>query len=272
MYSIVVGGKTLEPWQIENVAAINTFIFSNAGPLFGLLKDEDVQVRRQILLTTNYLLRQNSASLIPDEAMKAVVAPSVLNETLIRSELIKKIEIGPHKDIQDNGFEARKAAFACLSTLIGAYPNILGVEDLLSHLVNAFTDKDAPLLRQYLASAYFDIAIAAIQILTVVATSSFTSSDMVPHVDKYLTPVLDGAIFPATTGKKISEDEIELMEHLKRNAVCLVASMKNIPGMLKNAPAFDKLVTKISKDSALSTILKEAEQSVNSEATQNPGK
>jgi len=249
MYSHLVGNKISASWQTDNYPVITRFIFDNAAVLFGLLKDDEVQVRRQILLTTNYLLRQKSTALIPDELLKSVVAPSILRETEIRPELIIEIQIGPHKDIQDNGLESRKAAYGCLSTLLEAYPDVLGIEDVLSHLAKGFKDN-------------YDIVLAAIQICIKLVNSSFTCMNMIQHVDKELIPAVDGILFPTAASKKPSADELERLADEKKNVMYLVALMKNIPGIFTLSPAFGTLVnTRIVSDSILSAMLKECEQS-----------
>jgi len=260
MYSSVVGSKNSAQWQIDNCPAINVFIHDNAAALFNLLKDGEVQVRRQILLSTNYLLHQNSAVLIPDEVLKSIVAPSVLRETEIRPELIEEIRIGPHKDIQDYGLESRKAAYACLSSLLDAYPDVLGVEPVLAHVAKGLKDN-------------YDIVLVAIQICSKIATSSFTSAALVSCVDKELSAVLDSLVMPVKDGQKKSADEMEHAEDIKKHTVRLIGVMKNIPGILSAAPAFGKLVnTRILPSPELSALMKEVEESLKSETAQKTGK
>jgi len=260
MYSNVVGTKVCTDWQIENCSLIDRFVFDNAAALFGLLKDGEVQVRRQILLSTNYLLHQNSSLLIPDEVMKSIVAPSILRETEIRPELIQEIIIGPHRDTQDYGLEARKAAYGCLSTLLDGYPDVLSFELVLSHLAKGLKDN-------------YDIVLLAIQICEKLSASSYASSLLVSNIDKELVPVLDSLIVPPNDGKKKSPDDLERIANTKKQAVLLVGVLKNIPGILSSAPAFEQLVNaRIMASPELSAILKESEDSLVRDSTQTSGK
>jgi len=251
MYSTVISGKGLAAWQCENKPKITRFIFDNAGVLFGLIGDAEVQVRHVSLLTINYVLHQNSAELIPEDVLK-VIAPKVLGETSLREELVEVVQYGPHKVRQDHGMEARKAAYECLSALLDAYPDVLNIKDVMGHLGAGLADE-------------YDIVLLAIQICCKLASSPLSSAAMIEHVDKTLKPAFDSIVFPRNDGKKKSQDEEERIADKKKKIMRVFALLRKISGINDKAPDFFKFLNqRIISAPALSAMLKEAEESLNS--------
>jgi len=250
MYSIVIGGKNCAAWQCENRVLITRFIYEHAAVLFGLITDAEVQVRHAMLLSLNYVLRQNPSELIPPDVLN-VVAPAVLKETTIRQELIEVVKYGPHTVKQDRGIEARKAAYECLSALLDAYPDVLSTESVVERLGEGLRDE-------------YDVILLTIQICCKLASSTLSNTAILPFIDKdAFVSALKDVVMPKTTGKK-SEDEIERKEDAKKKIMRALALFKNIPGVSTGAPKFMSfLTTTVMSPPGLSAMLREAEESLN---------
>jgi len=149
--------------------------------------------------------------------------------------------------MQDQGIEARKAAFECLSALLDSYPNVLGLEDVLKHVGNGLKDD-------------YDVKLLAIQICCKLASSPLTNSSLLPHIDNTLTAALESVLFPAP--KKGEEEEASHREDEKKKAMRIVVLLKRIPGIFSvdTTVNFAKLV-----NSRLDNVLmKEADEALSS--------
>ncbi|KAJ1547675.1 Cullin-associated NEDD8-dissociated protein 1 [Nowakowskiella sp. JEL0078] len=80
-----------------------------------LVKDDDVNVRRVSLQTLNSAAH-NKPNLIRESLYQLL--PLVYEETIVKDELIRVVEMGPFKHRVDDGLEERKSAFECMYTLL----------------------------------------------------------------------------------------------------------------------------------------------------------
>lgn len=78
------------------------------GDFLAAVRDEDLKVRRVALVVLNSAAHNKPAlvrDLLPD------LLPAVYEETKLRKELIKEVEMGPFKHQVDEGLDLRKCAF-----------------------------------------------------------------------------------------------------------------------------------------------------------------
>jgi cullin-associated NEDD8-dissociated protein 1 len=96
-----------------------------------LLKDKDLTVRRETLLTVNALARAN-IECIRAKTLKDAILPALYEETKVKPELIHERDYGAFKEIIDDGLPLRKAAFQCLGTLLDVCPHKLGMQEFIA--------------------------------------------------------------------------------------------------------------------------------------------
>jgi len=106
---------------------------------FNLLKDPELEVRRQALVTLNgaahskpFLIQQELAHLLP--LLYAELVP--------RKELMRVVVMGPFKHTIDDGLEARRNAYEALySVLENLFPAIDDVDEFVSKVVTGLDDQ-----------------------------------------------------------------------------------------------------------------------------------
>ncbi|CAL4060788.1 unnamed protein product, partial [Meganyctiphanes norvegica] len=99
----------------DQPSPIDSLLRHSIGDFLGTLQDPDLNVRRVALVAFNSAAH-NKPSLIRD--LLDTILPQLYNETRIRKELIREVEMGPFKHTVDDGLDIRKAAFECMYTLL----------------------------------------------------------------------------------------------------------------------------------------------------------
>ncbi|ELW67022.1 Cullin-associated NEDD8-dissociated protein 1 [Tupaia chinensis] len=108
-----------------------------SGDFLKTLEDPDLNVRRVALVTFNSAAH-NKPSLIRD--LLDTVLPHLYNETKVRKELIREVEMGPFKHTVDDGLDIRKAAFECMYTLLDSCLDRLDIFEFLNHVEDGLKD------------------------------------------------------------------------------------------------------------------------------------
>ena len=62
------------------------------------------------------------------------------NETKVRKELIREVEMGPFKHTVDDGLDLRKAAFECMYTLLDSCLDRIDIFEFLNHVEEGLKD------------------------------------------------------------------------------------------------------------------------------------
>ena len=101
--------------------------------------DADLNVRRMALSGLHTALH-NKPVLIRDHL--STLLPLVIQETRVREELIKIVDMGPFKHKVDEGLDVRKTAFECLHSLLNVPMLITRVDPatFVQEIVQAFKD------------------------------------------------------------------------------------------------------------------------------------
>ncbi|GFR63434.1 cullin-associated NEDD8-dissociated protein 1 [Elysia marginata] len=188
---------------------IDPLLKSCIGDFLRTLQDEDLTVRRVALVTFNSAAH-NKPSLIRD--LLETVLPHLYNETKVRKELIREVEMGPFKHTLDDGLDIRKAAFECMYTLLDSCLDRLDIFEFLNHVEDGLKD-------------HYDIKM--LTYLMLVRLSHLCPSAVLQRLDRLVEPIR------ATCTTKVKahsvKQEYEKQEELKRSALRAVVALLNIP-------------------------------------------
>lgn len=92
-----------------------------------------MDVRRATLRTINYIIH-NKSSLVRHRLVAHL--PTLYDQTFVKKELIREVDLGPFKHRVDDGLETRKAAFECMYTLLEKLTEAIAVGDLVQPLLS----------------------------------------------------------------------------------------------------------------------------------------
>jgi len=122
---------------VERPQSVDQHLASVMGKFLDLLNDKDLNVRKNTLLTLNYAAH-NKPVLIRDYLGNYM--PLVYNESKVKPELIREVDLGPFKHKVDDGLEVRKASFECMYTLLEACIDRVNIPAFLTALIDALKD------------------------------------------------------------------------------------------------------------------------------------
>ncbi|NXD66144.1 CAND1 protein, partial [Eolophus roseicapillus] len=212
------------------------------GDFLKPLQDPDLNVRRVALALFNSAAH-NKPSLIRD--LLPAVLPSLYNETKVRRELIREVEMGPFKHTVDDGLDVRKAAFECMYTLLESCLDRLDIYEYLNHVEDGLKD-------------HYDIRMLTFIMLA--RLSTLCPSAVLQRLERLVEPLR------ATCSTKVKagsvKQEFEKQDELKRSAMRAVAALLTIPevekspvmaefsSQIRSSPEMASLFESIQKDSA----------------------
>ncbi|XP_054136757.1 cullin-associated NEDD8-dissociated protein 1-like isoform X1 [Melozone crissalis] len=212
------------------------------GDFLQTLQDPDLNVRRVALALFNSAAH-NKPSLIRD--LLNSVLPSLYNETRVRRELIREVEMGPFKHTVDDGLDVRKAAFECMYTLLESCLDRLDIYDYLNHVEEGLKD-------------HYDIRMLTFIMLA--RLSVLCPNAVLQRLERLIEPLR------ATCSTKVKagsvKQEFEKQDELKRSAMRAVAALLTIPevekspamaefsSQIRSSPEMASLFESIQKDSA----------------------
>ncbi|MEJ1277244.1 cullin associated and neddylation disassociated 1 [Cricetulus griseus] len=203
------------------------------GDFLKTLEDPDLNVRRVALVTFNSAAH-NKPSLIRD--LLDSVLPHLYNETKVRKELIREVEMGPFKHTVDDGLDIRKAAFECMYTLLDSCLDRLDIFEFLNHVEDGLKD-------------HYDIKM--LTFLMLVRLSTLCPSAVLQRLDRLVEPLR------ATCTTKVKansvKQEFEKQDELKRSAMRAVAALLTIPEAEKS-PLMSEFQSQISSNPELAAI------------------
>ncbi|NXG71728.1 CAND1 protein, partial [Baryphthengus martii] len=212
------------------------------GDFLQTLQDPDANVRRVALAMFN-CAAHNKPSLIRD--LLSTALPSLYNETKVRRELIREVEMGPFKHTVDDGLDVRKAAFECMYTLLESCLDRLDIYEYLNHVEDGLKD-------------HYDIRMLTFIMLA--RLSALCPSAMLQRLERLIEPLR------ATCSTKVKagsvKQEFEKQDELKRSAMRAMAALLTIPeaekspavaefsAQIRANPEMASLFESIQKDSA----------------------
>ncbi|NXI58463.1 CAND1 protein, partial [Chloroceryle aenea] len=212
------------------------------GDFLKTLQDPDLNVRRVALAMFNSAAH-NKPSLIRE--LLGAALPSLYNETKVRRELIREVQMGPFKHTVDDGLDVRKAAFECMYTLLESCLDRLDIYEYLNHVEDGLKD-------------HYDIRMLTFIMLA--RLSTLCPSAVLQRLERLIEPLR------ATCSTKVKagsvKQEFEKQDELKRSAMRAVAALLTIPevekspvmaefsSQIRSNPEMASLFESIQKDSA----------------------
>ncbi|XP_076972604.1 cullin-associated NEDD8-dissociated protein 2 isoform X2 [Tamandua tetradactyla] len=196
-------------------------------------------------LLKTYVAVHNKPSLIRD--LLGTVLPLLYQETKIRRDLIREVEMGPFKHTVDDGLDVRKAAFECMYSLLESCLGQLDICEFLNHVEDGLKD-------------HYDIRMLTFIMLARLA--ALCPAPVLQRVDRLIEPLRATCTAKVKAGSV--KQEFEKQDELKRSAMRAVAALLNIPevgkspimadfsSQIRSNPELAALFESIQKDSASS--------------------
>ncbi|PZC73570.1 hypothetical protein B5X24_HaOG209399 [Helicoverpa armigera] len=204
--------------------AIDPLLRGCMSELLVPLRDPELGVRRVALVAFNSAAH-NKPSLIRD--LLPHVLPTIYQETKVKKELIREVEMGPFKHSVDDGLDLRKAAFECMYTLLGTCLDRLDVFEFLRHVEDGLRD-------------HYDIKM--LTYLMCARLAQLCPAVVLQRLESLVEPLR------ATCTMKVKansvKQEYEKQDELKRSALRAAAALLQIPEAEKNPHLMD-FVTQI---------------------------
>jgi cullin-associated NEDD8-dissociated protein 1 len=102
-----------------------------------MLSDSDMEIRRHAMSTLNSAAH-NKPELIHGQLGQLM--PFVMQESVIKPELIREVQMGPFKHLVDDGLEVRKAAYETLYALMETAFSRMSIIDLYDRIIAGLKD------------------------------------------------------------------------------------------------------------------------------------
>src|SRR5271170_4375199 len=123
----------------ETGRTLDAILGTRIVEFFHLLKDQELEVRRQALVTLN-AAAHSKPYLIRNQLL--VLLPLLYDELAPRKELMRVVTMGPFKHTIDDGLEARRSAYEALySVLENLFPSIDNVDEFVAKVVKGLEDQ-----------------------------------------------------------------------------------------------------------------------------------
>nr|XP_010588258.1 LOW QUALITY PROTEIN: cullin-associated NEDD8-dissociated protein 2 [Loxodonta africana] len=166
-------------------------------------------------LLKSYIAVHNKPSLIRD--LLDDILPLLYQETKVRRDLIREVEMGPFKPAVDDGLDVRKAAFECMYSLLESCLGQLDICGVLNHVEDGLKD-------------HYDIRMLTFIMLARLAT--LCPAPVLQRVDRLIEPLRATCTAKVKAGSV--KQEFEKQDELKRSAMRAVAALLTIPEVGKS--------------------------------------
>ncbi|GMH24451.1 hypothetical protein Nepgr_026294 [Nepenthes gracilis] len=217
---------------VERPEKIDEILYPEISSFLMLIKDHDRHVRRAAVLALS-TASHNKPNLI--KGLLPELLPLLYDQTVVKQELIRTVDLGPFKHVVDDGLELRKAAFECVDTLLD---NCLDQVNPSSFIV--------PYLKSGLDDHY-DVKMPCHLILSKLADKCPPA--VLAVLDSLVDPLLKTINFrPKQDAVK---QEVDRNEDMIRSALRAIASLNRISGG-DCSIKFKNLMNEIAKAPALS--------------------
>ncbi|XP_057785394.1 cullin-associated NEDD8-dissociated protein 1 [Salvia miltiorrhiza] len=217
---------------VERQEKIDEILYREISTFLMLIKDQDRHVRRAAVLALS-TAAHNKPSLI--KCLLPELLPLLYDQTVIKKELIRTVDLGPFKHTVDDGLELRKAAFECVDTLLDSCLDQVNPSSfIVPYLLSGLDD-------------HYDVKMPCHLILSKLA-------DKCPSA---VLAVLDSLVDPLhkTINFRPKQDavkqEVDRNEDMIRSALRAIASLNRISGG-DCSHKFKNLMNEIAKSQTLS--------------------
>ncbi|XP_055377296.1 cullin-associated NEDD8-dissociated protein 1 [Condylostylus longicornis] len=195
-----------QPIDILLKQCIGEFLFS--------LRDPEPSVRRVALVAFNSAVH-NKPSLVRD--LLPTLLPWLYDETKVKDELIREVEMGPFKHTVDDGLDIRKAAFECMYTLLEQGLDRVDVMQFLDHVQAGLRDHYDIKMLTYLMTARLAVLCPEAVLL---------------RLDQFVLQLRTTCTHKVKANSV--KQEYEKQDELKRSALRAVVALASIPKADKN--------------------------------------
>ncbi|KAE8735706.1 Cullin-associated NEDD8-dissociated protein 1 [Hibiscus syriacus] len=196
---------------VERPEKIDEIIYPEIASFLMLIKDQDRHVRRAAVLALS-TFAHNKPNLI--KGLLPELLPLLYDQTIVKKELIRTVDLGPFKHIVDDGLELRKAAFECVDTLL----------DICLDQVNP-SSFIVPFLKSGLDDHY-DVKMPCDLILSKLADKG--PSAVLPVLDSLVDPLQKTINFKPK--QDAVKQEVDRNEDMIRSALRAIESLNRIRG------------------------------------------
>ncbi|XP_030633653.1 cullin-associated NEDD8-dissociated protein 2 [Chanos chanos] len=218
---------------VDHPMPIDSLLKGCIGDFLKTLQDSDLNVRRVALVMFNSAAH-NKPTLI--RGLLTSVLPHLYNETKIRKDLIREVEMGPFKHTVDDGLDVRKAAFECMYTLLDNCLDCLDIFEFLDHVEEGLKD-------------HYDIRMLTFIMLA--RLSSLCPSAVVQRLDRLVEPLRATCTTKVKAGSV--KQEFEKQEELRRSAMRAVAALLSI-NEVEKSPVMADFANQIRTNAEMATI------------------
>lgn len=216
---------------VERLEKIDAILSNEISSFLMLIKDDDRHVRRAAVLALS-TAAHNKPNLI--KGLLPELLPLLYDQTTIKLELIRTVDLGPFKHTVDDGLELRKAAFECMDTLLDSCLDQVNPSSFI-----------VPYLKSGLDDHY-DVKMPCHLILSKLADKCPSAvlavlDSLVDHLQKTINfrPKQDAV-----------KQEVDRNEDMIRSALRAIASLNRIGGV-DYSHKFKNLMAEIAKSQTL---------------------
>ncbi|TRY93810.1 hypothetical protein DNTS_012179 [Danionella cerebrum] len=218
---------------VDHPVPIDSLLKGCIGEFLKTLQDPDLNVRRVALVMFNSAAH-NKPSLIREHLTS--ILPHLYNETQIRKDLVREVEMGPFKHTVDDGLDVRKAAFECMYTLLDSCLDCLDIFEFLNHVEEGLKD-------------HYDIKMLTFIMLA--RLSKLCPAAIVQRLDRLVEPLKATCTTKVKAGSV--KQEFEKQEELRRSAMRAVAALLSISEVEKS-PAMADFANQIRSNAEMASI------------------
>jgi len=122
----------------EKTLPVDKVLTKNITTFLDLLADPEINVRKSVMLSLNYCAH-HKPSIIRDALPKYL--PQIYDQSKIKPELIREVELGPFKHKEDGGLETRQATFECMYTLLESCLTRIELQEFIMKMVSGLADE-----------------------------------------------------------------------------------------------------------------------------------
>lgn len=184
-----------------------------------LLGDSDRHVRKAAVVALSAVVHHKPGLVTTGLPQ---LLPLLFDQTVIKPEMIRTVDLGPFKHRIDDGLELRKATFECLDILLTALPHVLQSEPaFLTALESGLKDHQ-------------DVKAPAHLMLAKLASSPGGAPVVLAQLDKLVEPL------EKTLTAKLKSDavkqEVDRHEEMLRSCLRAVDALHRLPGAEASQP------------------------------------
>ncbi|KAK7468323.1 hypothetical protein VKT23_002837 [Stygiomarasmius scandens] len=212
----------------ENVQSYDELLSPLLVDFLSLMTDPDLTVRRLALSALNSAAR-TKPHLLKDHLN--VLLPYLYEETKLKSDLIRVVQMGPWQHKVDDGLEARKTAYETMYTLLDTCLPKLDLHEFLSRVLPGLSDDSDE--------------IKVMSHMMLFRLSQVAPTAVSQRLDE-ATPLLQATMKGITVNKDTVKQDFERSAELQRSALRAVAALSRIGTGI--SARFDQFVEELKRN------------------------